>query len=67
MQIYYTLREVNMNPMIIDQNSLHFEICLFTVLLVFEFDKSVLKAIASSLITNDLTRQDFPEAAENQI
>jgi len=49
----YALREVDMNPMIIYQYSLHFKVGLLTSLLVLKLNKSVLKAIAGSLVSDN--------------
>jgi hypothetical protein len=38
----YTLREIHMNSMIINQNALHFKISLFTSFLFIKFDESIL-------------------------
>jgi hypothetical protein len=53
--------------MIINQNALHLEVSLFTILLALEFDERVLEAIACPLVTDDFTGQDFAEAAENEL
>ena len=42
-----------MYTMVVNQDSLHFEICLFTILLMFKLDKRILQAIASSLVSDD--------------
>lgn len=52
--------------MVIDQDALHFEICLFAVLLIFKFNEGVLEAVTSPFISNDLARENSPEPAENQ-
>ena len=51
----YTLREINVDAMIIDQDSLHLEIRLLTVLLFFKLNKSVLQTVAGALIADDFT------------
>ena len=61
----YALREVHIDAMIINKNALHFEICLLAVSLVFKFNESILQAVASSLVSNNLTGQNLSEAAEN--
>jgi hypothetical protein len=38
----HTLRKINMYTMIVDQDSLHLEVSLFAILLIFELDKSIL-------------------------
>lgn len=40
--------------MIIYQNTLHFEVRLFAVLLVLEFNERILKAVAGTFVTDDL-------------
>ena len=52
----YALGEVHMDAMIINKNTLHFEICLLAVSLMFKFNEGVLQAVASSLVSNNLTR-----------
>lgn len=44
-----------MYPVVINQYALHLEIGLLAVLLVLEFDKGVLKAVACTLISDNLT------------
>jgi hypothetical protein len=61
----YALREVHMDAMIINKNALHFEICLLAVSLVFKFNEGILQAVASSLVSNNFTRQNLSEAAED--
>ena len=56
-----------MNSMIINQNTLHFEICLLAVLLALELDKGILKAIASAFVANDFAGYDSAKTAEYQI
>ena len=63
----YTLRKVDMDAVIINQNSLHLEICLLAVLLVLEFDKCILKAVFCALVSNDFAGHYWPEAAEYRI
>lgn len=43
-----------MDAMVVNQNALHLEICLLAILLVFEFDKTVLQTVTSSLVSDDL-------------
>lgn len=45
-----------MYTVVIDKYALHFEVCLFAVLLILKFNESVLKAIAGTLISDDLAR-----------
>ena len=42
-----------MYTMIVNQDSLHLEICLFEILLMLKLDKSILQTIASSLVSDD--------------
>jgi hypothetical protein len=51
--------------MIVNQYPLHFEIGLFTRLLVLELNKCVLQAVARSFVANDLTREDITKAAKD--
>ena len=43
-----------MDPMIIDQHSLHLEIRLLAVFLVLELDKCILKAVSRTFVADDL-------------
>lgn len=52
----YTLREIYVNAMIVNQNALHLEIRLFAILLVLEFDECVLQTVTSPFVSDDLTR-----------
>jgi len=56
-----------MDAMIIYQNPLHFEICLFTVLLKFKLNECILQAIASPLVSNNITRYYLPKSGENEV
>ena len=52
--------------MVIDQHSLHFEVRLFAVLLLFKFDEGILKAVACSFIADNFAGYDLAESTENQ-
>jgi hypothetical protein len=54
-----------MDAMIINKNTLHFEIGLLAVSLMFKFNEGILQAVASSLVSNNLTRENGSKAAEN--
>lgn len=56
-----------MDAVIINQHSLHLEICLLAVLLVLEFDKCILQAVFCALVSNDFAGYDWTEAAEDRI
>lgn len=49
----YTLREIHVYPVIIDENSLHFEVGLLAFLLVLKFYKGVLQTVAGALVADD--------------
>ena len=51
-----------MNAVIIDQHPLHLEVCSLAVFFVAEFDKSILQAVSSLLISDDFTGQDLPKS-----
>jgi hypothetical protein len=55
------------DPVIVYQHSLHFEIGLFTVFLVFKFYERVLQTVTGPLISDNFAREDFPEATEDQL
>lgn len=42
-----------MYPVIIDQDTMHFEVCLLAVLLVLELDERILQTISSTLVADD--------------
>jgi hypothetical protein len=52
-QLADALRKVNVDPPVVDQNIVHFEIGLFAVFTVFEFDERVLQGIAGLFISDD--------------
>lgn len=56
-----------MDAMIIYQHPLHFEVCLFTVLLVFELNECILQTITSPLVSNDFTRYYLSKSRENKV
>lgn len=53
-----------MNAMIIDQDPLHLEIGLFTILLILKFDKSVLQTVACPLISNNFAGQNLSKTTK---
>ena len=53
--------------MVIDEDALHLEICLFAVFLVLEFNECILKTLTGALVPYNLTRKDFAETAEDQV
>lgn len=56
-----------MYAVIVYEDSLHLEIRLLAVLLVFELNEGVLKTILSSFISNNFAGYDFAKATEDQI
>ena len=56
-----------MYTVVVDQNALHFEISLLTILLVLEFDEGVLEAVLRSLVPNDFTGYYLAKPTEYQI
>lgn len=60
----HRLREVDVYAMIVNQNSLHLEIRLLTVLLMFKLDKGVLKTVFGSLVSNDFAGYNLAKPAE---
>lgn len=47
------LGEVHMDPVVIYEDSLHFEVGLFAILLVFKLDEGVLEAVPGPLVSDD--------------
>ena len=45
-----------MNAMIINQDSLHFEVGLLTVLLIFKLNKCILETVTGALVADDFAR-----------
>ncbi len=56
-----------MDAVIINQDSLHFEICLFAVFLVFEFNECILETVTGTLVSNDFARDYRTETAEDGV
>ena len=56
-----------MNPMIVNQYTLHLEIRLFTVLLVLEFNECILQAVPSAAVPDNFAREDLSKAAEDKL
>ena len=56
-----------MNAVVVDQDVLHLEIRLLAILLVLEFDESILQRVASLLVSDHLARQDLSKTAEDQV
>ena len=63
----YTLRKVNMDAVIIYQDSLHLEVRLLAVFLVLEFDKCILQAVFCALVANDFAGHDGTEATKYRV
>jgi hypothetical protein len=57
----HTLREVDMNAVVIDQDIVHLEICSLAGLLVCVFDEGILQAVACGLVSDNLAAYYFPE------
>jgi hypothetical protein len=55
-----------MNAVVVDQDSLHFEIRSLTIFFRRELNEGVLQAVASLLIANHLAGENFAEAREDQ-
>ena len=53
--------------MIVYENSLHFEVCLLTGLLILKLNEGILKTIACALVPDDFTGHNFPKATKNQV
>lgn len=53
-----------MYTVVVDQNTLHLEISLFTIFLILKFDEGVLEAVLGSLVSNDLTGYNFAKSTE---
>ena len=54
-----------MYAVIINQDRLHLEVCLFAIFLILKFDKGILKAVVGTFVPNDLTRYYGTETAKN--
>lgn len=48
------LGEVHMDPVVIYKDSLHFEVGLLAIFLVFELDEGVLETVPGPLVSDDL-------------
>ncbi len=56
-----------MYAVIVNQDSLHLEICLFAVLLILEFNECILKTVTGTLVSNDFARNYCTKPAENGV
>ena len=63
----HRLREVNVDSTVVDQNIIHFEICVFARFLLIEFNECILQGVTGSFVTNHLTVFDFSKAAEDDL
>lgn len=54
-----------MDTVVINQDTLHLEIGLFTIFLLIKFDEGILQTVTGTLVPNNLARQDCTEAAED--
>ena len=45
-----------MYAMVIDEDALHLEVCLFAVFLILEFNEGILETLAGALVPYDFTR-----------
>lgn len=63
----YTLGEVDVDAMVVYQDSRHLEIRLLAILLVLVFDESILQAVPRSFVSNHFTGHDRPETTENEV
>jgi hypothetical protein len=61
------LTEIDMYPAIIDEDIVHLEVGLFTVVDIFEFDESILKRLLGFMITYYFTTFDCPESGEDDL
>ncbi len=53
-----------MDSMVIDQDSLHLEVCLLARGLLGVLDEGVLQAVTSALVSDYFAGENFAEAAE---
>lgn len=53
-QATYTLGEIHMDSMVVNQDALHLEVGLFAVFLVLELDECILQAVPGPLVSDDL-------------
>lgn len=60
------MREVDVDPVVVDEHALHFEIGLFAGRLFGVFDEGVLQAVPGALVADYFAGEDFAEAAEYQ-
>jgi hypothetical protein len=49
------LGEIDVDAVVVDKHTLHFEIGLLTVLLIIELDKCILQTVTGTLIANHFT------------
>ena len=53
-----------MDPMVVDEHTLHFKVRLLAGGFVFIFDECVLKTVAGALVADYFTGEDFAKAGE---
>lgn len=56
-----------MNPVIVNQYTLHLKVRLFTILLVFKFNKCILQAVPGAAVPDNFAREDLSKAAEDKL
>jgi hypothetical protein len=67
LDITYTLGEIDVDAMVVNQHALHFKVGLLAVLLMLKLDECVLQTVARALVPNHLTGQDRSETTEDQL
>lgn len=67
MQSADTLREVDPDPAIVDEDVLHFEICALGVVLFVKLDEGILQRIACLLVSDHFTRKNLAEARKDKL
>jgi hypothetical protein len=55
-----------MDAVVVNEYTLHLEVCLFTVFLVLKLNKGILETIASTLVPDDFAGQYLAKATEDQ-
>ena len=59
------LREIDVDPVIVDQDPFHLGVGVFTILLIFKFNERVLKTLTRLLVSNHLAGKDLSKTTED--
>jgi hypothetical protein len=61
------LGEVDMDPAVVDEDGVHFEVSAFGIFLLVELDEGVLEAVSGLGVFDDFATEDGTESAEDEL